>query len=109
MMLATPAIFSKGWLPGWIDEASLTGIVPGTNLLTRLVSAVVGRWTAVSGWNHAGKHGPKPLRRMAPEGSVYFFERLGGSVEWEKLWLRSVCDDERNRNDGFGVTLWGAW
>ena len=109
MILATPAIFSKGWLPGWIDETTLEGTVPNSDVKVKLISAVVGRWIPISGWNYAGKRGPKPLRRMAPAGSVYFFERLDGSIDGEKLWLRSVCDDPQDQNDGFGAALWGTW
>jgi CRISPR-associated protein Cmr3 len=115
MVLATPAIFSKGWLPGWIDENSLEGVIPGSSVAVRLVSAVLGRWKPISGWNYEkGKHGPKPLRRMVPAGSVYLFEiignREGGRLfDWETLWLRSVCDDEQDRKDGFGSALWGIW
>ncbi len=28
--LSTPAIFRKGWIPGWLDEDSLTGTIPRT-------------------------------------------------------------------------------
>jgi CRISPR-associated protein Cmr3 len=109
MILATPAIFSKAWLPGWIDEKSLEGLIPSSDVKVKLVSAVIGRWVPISGWNYAGQRGPKPLRRMAPAGSVYFFENEGGSLDWEKLWLRAVSDDEQDRNDGFGAALWGTW
>jgi CRISPR-associated protein Cmr3 len=111
MVLATPAIFSKGWLPGWIDKKNREGEIPGTSVGVRLVSAVVGRWKPISGWNYEkGKHGPKPLRRMAPAGSVYFFEALDNrAFDWNALWLRSVCDDEQDKKDGFGSALWGTW
>ncbi|MDR1649655.1 MAG: type III-B CRISPR module-associated protein Cmr3 [Synergistaceae bacterium] len=111
MVLATPALFSRGWLPGWIDRETREGTIPGTSVGVRLVSAVVGRWMPISGWTYGREYyGPKPLRRMAPAGSVYFFERLGDApVDWETLWLRSVCDREQDRKDGFGAALWGVW
>jgi CRISPR-associated protein Cmr3 len=111
MILATPALFSRGWLPGWIDRETLEGRIPETSVGVRLVSAVVGRWMPVSGWSYGKDYcGPKPLRRMAPAGSVYFFERLDDApVDWEALWLRSVCDREQDRKDGFGSALWGVW
>jgi CRISPR-associated protein Cmr3 len=111
MILTTPAIFAKGWLPGWIDETTREGTVPSSpSLKVRLVSAVTGRWMAVSGWSYeAGRRGPKPLRRMVPAGSVYFFEVDRQEFDWKDLWLRSVCDAEQDRNDGFGIALWGTW
>ena len=112
MVLATPAIFEKGWLPGWLREkdGKLTGTIPGSGVSVRLVSAVVGRWKPLSGWSYEeGRNGPKPLRRMVPAGSVYFFEVLEGGAEIADLWLRSVCDCQQDGRDGFGLALWGFW
>jgi CRISPR-associated protein Cmr3 len=111
MVLSTPAIFSKGWLPGWIDKENQEGEIPGTSVRVRLLSAVLDRWKPISGWSYEkGKHGPKALRRTVPAGSVYFFEIIGNrAFDWETLWLRSVCDDEQDGKDGFGLALWGVW
>jgi CRISPR-associated protein Cmr3 len=111
MILATPGIFLGGWLPGWLDKTTGEGTIPGTLAKVRLVSAVTGRWRPLSGWNYEiGRLGPKPLRRMVPAGSVYFFEIVDeSSLDWESLWLQSVCDDPQDRNDGFGAALWGPY
>ena len=110
MILATPALFNNGWLPGWIDETTGKGKIPGTEICVSLVSANAGRWKPISGWSYAD-NAPKPLRRMAPEGSVYFFiaERVLTDEELNGIWLSSVCDDGQDRNDGFGLALWGTW
>lgn len=112
MVLATPAVFEKGWLPGWLREqdGKLTGTIPGSGVSVRLVSAVVGRWKPLSGWSYEkGRNGPKALRRMVPAGSVYFFEVLEGGEGIADLWLRSVCDCQQDGRDGFGLALWGFW
>ena len=112
MVLATPAVFERGWLPGWLREqdGKLTGTIPGSGVSIRLVSAVVGRWKPLSGWSYEeGRNGPKPLRRMVPAGSVYFFEVLKGGEGIADLWLRSVCDCQQDGRDGFGLALWGFW
>jgi CRISPR-associated protein Cmr3 len=121
MVLATPAIFSKGWLPGWLKDVNgyLEGTPPGASddLKLRLVSACVDRWRPISGWSAEAKsRGPKAIRRLVPAGSVYFFEVHHGSASElaKNLWLRSVCDDvqgdkDRNRKDGFGLAVWGIW
>ena len=121
MVLATPAIFSKGWLPGWLKDVNgyLEGTPPGASddLKLRLISACVDRWKPISGWSAEAKsRGPKAIRRLVPAGSVYFFEvRHGSAGELaENYWLRSVCDDvqddkDRNRKDGFGLAVWGIW
>lgn len=116
MVLATPAVFSKGWLPKWLklDGNSLigapNGAPDGTKL--KLISACVDRWKPISGWSlEKGSRGPKEIRRLVPAGSVYFFEVLSGDVEAliKSFWLESVCDEDQDRRDGFGLAVWGIW
>ncbi|WP_048151089.1 type III-B CRISPR module-associated protein Cmr3 [Methanolacinia paynteri] len=119
MILATPAVFSNGWLPGWLDKETLCGTPPGLpenieqKFTLTLKSACVGRWKPLSGWD-LQKKGPKPIRRLVPAGSVYFFEVTTGDPKdiAEKLWLRPVSDtidDQNYSTDGFGLALWGVW
>jgi CRISPR-associated protein Cmr3 len=112
MVLATPAFFSKGWLPDWINPNNMEGKIPRTDIGVQLVSAVMERWTPISGWSYEkNARGIKPLHRMVPAGSVYFFKVTDGRIDdsvWQKLWLRSVCDSQYI-NDGFGAALWGVW
>jgi CRISPR-associated protein Cmr3 len=114
MMLATPAIFSGGWRPGWLDDWQ-EGKVPEfwpKDLKLKLISACIDRWKPISGWSlEKGSRGPKAIRRLVPAGSVYFFEVLSGDAEElvKSLWLRSVCDDDQDRRDGFGLAVWGLW
>lgn len=120
MMLATPAIFAHGWKPGWLeqvctprDNTSLEGrlLDLSEGIRLRLISAVVPRWQAVSGWSYeTDKWGPKPIRRLAPAGSVYFFEVLDGDpATLADRWLEPVSDDPQDRQDGFGLAVWGVW
>jgi CRISPR-associated protein Cmr3 len=112
MVLATPAVFKDGWKPGWLTTG-LEGDLSGVKL--KLVGASNGRWKAVSGWSLADTkdqpRGPKPIRRMVPAGSVYFFvvEKPGDAAPLADLWLQSVSDDQQERRDGFGLALWGTW
>lgn len=100
LILATPAIFQDGWKPDLTRE-------PFTGLT--LVGACTGRWKAVSGWD-LQKRGPKPIRRMVPAGSVYFFEcQAGSAAKLANYWLQSVSDDPQDQRDGFGLALWGTW
>jgi CRISPR-associated protein Cmr3 len=103
MVLATPAIFKQGWQPdlqnGPLKDSGL-----------KLVGAGVGRWKAVSGWSLALQRGPKAIRRMAPAGSVYFFEiKQGDAEKLAERWLESVSDNEQDQRDGFGLAIWGTW
>ena len=110
LVLASPAVFANGWLPDWIDSQSLTGNIPNTGVTVKLISAVIDRWQPVSGWGYErGKTGSKPMRRAVPSGSVYFFKITSGTLEAKSIWLKSICLDEQNINDGFGLVLAGKW
>ena len=110
LVLASPAMFNSGWLPDWIDAKTLTGIIPNTNVTAKLISAVTERWQPISGWFYdRGNTGPKPMRRAVPSGSVYFFRIINGTLETKSIWLKSICTDEQNVNDGFGLVLAGKW
>jgi CRISPR-associated protein Cmr3 len=112
MVLATPALFSGGWRPGWLDAKTLSGKPPGIpNCELKLKGASVGRWQAISGFSlEIGKTGPKEMRRLAPAGSVYFFELVGsGAADLADGWLKPVSDRPEDQGDGFGLALWGIW
>ena len=110
VVLATPAIFSCGWRPEWIDKTTLIGHPPtsAAGVTVRLIAAAVDRWQAYSGWSLQTKQG-HAVRRMAPAGSVYWFELVTGTGEdVAALWLQSICDADQDRLDGFGLVLPGS-
>jgi CRISPR-associated protein Cmr3 len=110
LTLVTPAPFAGGWLPGWLDER-LTGSPPGLEGLgLQLVAAANGHWEPHSGWDLA-RGCPRRSRRLVPAGSTYWF-RLSDNTDPAKLdalWLRSLCDDEQDRRDGFGLAVPAPW
>jgi CRISPR-associated protein Cmr3 len=114
MVLATPAVFSDGWRPGWLNGWP-KGKAPcywPNGLRLKLVSACTDRWKPISGWSlEKVSRGPKAIRRLVPAGSVYFFEVLSGDAGdlAKNLWLRSVSDEDQDRRDGFGLAVWGLW
>lgn len=106
MVLVTPAIFDHGFRPsGLAATLGLTSV--------KVVAAAMRRREAVSGWDLV-KGGPKPVRWLAPAGSVYWLDIPAG--EGEKLaerWLHPVSDQADDRRDGFGLavffpTQWGT-
>jgi len=114
LVLATPAFFAHGWKPRWLSSGpdGMQGSPPGTSVKLRLTAAAVDRWRPISGWSlEEGQVGIKPLRRLAPAGSVYFFEVLDGdrATLARDGWLQPISDDEQDRRDGFGLALWGIW
>lgn len=121
LMLVTPALYADGWQPGWLrpDPEETPSLLatdqapdPLRQAQAKLISAVVGRMEAVSGWNYeSGRQGPKATRRAVPAGSMYFFElqRPLTPEELGTLWLQPTSDAEQDRNDGYGTAVWGVW
>ncbi len=102
LVLASPGIFEHGWLPTGVSgdiEFSLHGV------RGRLHCAAVPRAETVSGFDIA-KRMPKPARRAAPTGSVYWLKNLEASPEAlrklaeEGLWSTEAEDPVR-RAEGF--------
>ena len=107
VILLTPAYFSQGYRPTWL-LGTVAGVKP------TLKAALVQRSQVISGWDlQSGK--PKPTRRLAPSGSVYFL-KLPEDVDdaaidaWiDALWMQNISDDAQSRRDGFGLAALGCW
>jgi CRISPR-associated protein Cmr3 len=100
VLLSTPGIFDGGAMP-----------VARTIYGAKLIATLVDRPEVTSGWDHA-KAEPKPSRRMAPAGSVYWVDLAGvGDVgAWlASAWGRPVREQTvQDRRDGFGIALVGV-
>ena len=109
LTLLTPALFDKGWLPGWLDSQTLTGTLPHTNLQVKLRAAAIDRWLPVSGWD-LQQHAPKAMRKAVSAGAVYWFEiQSGNPAELTQAQWQAFRDSEQDRRDGFGIGLIGPW
>ncbi|MER3430831.1 MAG: hypothetical protein C4324_07265 [Blastocatellia bacterium] len=106
IVLLTPAIFAKGFLPSWLLQTK--GAKPN------LVAAALRGYQVVSGFNLQLRR-PRPTRRMCPAGSVFFLrfnrdapdERI---ARWlEKYWFGCISDAKHDRHDGFGMAAIGTW
>mgnify|MGYP001129150404 CR=1 FL=1 len=105
LYLATPAIFKKGWLPGWINDTTLEGYQNGIRL--KLVACSIGKYCLVGGWDLA-KNEPKPMYKAVPAGSVYYFEVLGNTDPQkivENFHFINISDV--NPEEGFGLCFVG--
>jgi CRISPR-associated protein Cmr3 len=110
LQLVTPGYFGEGWRPQWLAPGDAGTAVPDLEgLELSLVAAVVPRPVAQSGWDltKPGGRSQKKTRFLAPAGSVYFCRVRKGDAR--RLWMRSICDDEQARRDGFGLVLCGVW
>lgn len=109
LTLLTPALFDKGWLPGWLDSQTLTGKLPHTNLQVKLRAAAIDRWLPVSGWD-LQQNAPKAMRKAVSAGAVYWFEiQSGNPAELTQAQWQAFSDSEQDRRDGFGIGLIGPW
>ncbi len=121
LLLLTPALFQNGWIPDGVDP-STRKLKLRDDLEAELVAAAVGKPEVISGWDIVNKR-PKPLYRMVPAGSVYFFETSRKLDINDALWImnkfrfKSVmtpdkgnCADFRFYRDmGFGLAVAGVW
>ena len=111
VVLLTPAHFREGFRLRWLLRAQ-HGVTP------MLKAAAVGRPQVVSGWDYEIRK-PKPTRRLAPAGSVFFLNLEGDEQnidQWiDAVWMNCVSDDDENgnpgqtRSDGFGLAALGVW
>ena len=109
LTLLTPALFHKGWLPGWLDSQTLTGTLPHTNLQVKLRATAIDRWLPVSGWD-LQQHAPKAMRKAVAAGAVYWFEiQSGNTAELAQAQWQAFSDNGQDCRDGFGIGLIGPW
>lgn len=106
LILLTPTIFNNGWLPDWIDVGSGEGWINGISL--KMVSAAIGKPLYIGGFDFA-KEKPKDMKKAVPQGSVYYFEIMQGSMDevFNTFWLRSISTDKQK--EGFGISIIGGY
>ena len=133
-VLLTPAIFIRGWLPGWIDEkdgrVKLRAVDKATRadrrrpryadpnwsydpqadkatpIAAKLIAACVGKPQVVGGWADA----PKPTYLAVPSGSVYYFR--AASPKDAELLVQSLqhrCKSDFFGEKGLGLGVCGTW
>lgn len=109
LTLLTPALFTKGWHPGWLDDSLKGAPLEINGLLLRLRSAALERWQPHSGWDLVAQQ-PRAGRKLVAAGGVFWFEICKATPEAIKaLWLAHISDDTQDRLDGFGLALPQPW
>ena len=112
-VLATPAVFANGSLPGWCRDTSSAARSDGEVCLplksgrAKLIATCHGKPIAFAGWDVV-KGESKPTRLAVPAGSVYYYlcsnaavaSELAGLLHWRP---RSDVFGEK----GFGYGLCG--
>jgi CRISPR-associated protein Cmr3 len=109
LVLLTPASFTEGYYPTWLrtTHAQAWGVT------VKPLAIAVRRPQVVSGWDLAVSR-PKPSRRLAPAGTVFFLSVQGDEEAaldaWiEHTWMHCISDDDQDRRDGFGLAVLGTW
>lgn len=108
LTLLTPAIFAQGWLPAWLDKNTLEGTLPHTQTRVKLRAVAMERWLPVSGWDLAERR-PKAMRKAVSAGAVYWFDIVTNANDVANVANQSICDDEQDKRDGFGIVAVAPW
>ena len=113
LILATPGIFSGGWLPDGVTRQGERDFrLQGDGFSARLACAAVPRFDIISGWDLAHQQ-PKTAQRVAPAGSVYWFDQLEGDAGKLAAWVADGLwgdnHDRRRRAEGFNRAWLGIW
>lgn len=113
LLLLTPAICERGWLPDGIDENNFNWTIKGITLT--LVAAVVDKPQPVSGWDLV-ENAPRTLFRAVPAGSVYYFlaeedlnETTARNLVEEFHFKSTLITNPFFQAAGFGLTAVGIW
>jgi CRISPR-associated protein Cmr3 len=106
LYLATPAIFTNGWLPGWLDPTTLKGQHNGVAM--QLVAAAVGRSQPIGGRDIARGDRQREIHRAVPAGSVYFFTTPASASDVMDSF-DGQCLSDVDAQIGFGLFYVGGW
>lgn len=105
LVLLTPGCFTQGYKPSQIMNQN-------NGVTVELKAIAVQRPQVVSGWD-LERGTPKPTRRLAPAGTVFFLSVKGSDNairDWVRnTWMQCISDDEQYLNDGFGLAGLGTW
>lgn len=105
LYLSTPAIFKKGWLPGWMDEYDLIGEYKGLKL--KLLTASIGKSISIGGFDMKVRK-PKPMRKAVPAGSVYYFKIVEGDLRKVFEIFNQTAISDIDPGQGFGIAYVGG-
>lgn len=116
LVLLTPGLFTAGWLPNGVVEENGEYWLKLEGFKARLACAAVSRAEVVSGWDLM-KWEPKAAERVAPAGSVYWFDQAEGNyaaldkLVKQGLWADVLDNDamKSRRAEGYNRVLLAAW
>jgi CRISPR-associated protein Cmr3 len=112
LVLLTPGVFNKGWLPNGVIEDGGEFRLSGDAFKARLACVAVARAEVVSGWDLV-QWQPKTAERVAPAGSVYWFDNFTGDAgelaKWVAGGIWSENRDSVRHAEGFNRAWLASW
>ncbi len=106
-------LLTPGYFENIINPAYLQKLQQNVNVTPTVKAIAVARPQVISGWDFENNR-PKPTRRLAPAGTVFFLD-LGTKDKtliknWiDVIWMNSISDTEQDRRDSFGLAVLGTW
>ena len=112
LVLLTPGLFNDGWLPDGVIEASGELWLKGDGFRAHLCCAAISRAEVVSGWDLV-QWQPKTAERVAPAGSVYWFDQFEGNANKLAGWVAAGIWFDNNKSqrraEGFNRAWLALW
>ena len=96
IILNTPAVFKNGWKPD----------LKRFGLNAKLVTAILGKPLSIGGWDME-KMQAKPMYKLVPAGSVFYYELLEGEID--NFMENTFSISDFRENEGFGSYLLGVY
>ncbi|NCO60066.1 type III-B CRISPR module-associated protein Cmr3 [bacterium] len=113
LVLTTPGLFPKGWLPPGTQDETLEW--SSGSLKAKLACASLSPYEVISGWDLVTRR-PKQAMKAVPAASVYWFEDMEGDVEaLRELVSNGLWDEEtsrvfpQRRAEGFNNIIAACW
>ncbi len=113
LLLHTPGLFGSGWLPNGVVKIDGRYELRSDDFSARLCCAAVPRHEVISGWDLA-RWQPKVAERIAPTGSVYWFDEITGDISAlgklvkDRLWPENAENTQR-RAEGYNRIQLACW
>ncbi|MBY6269757.1 type III-B CRISPR module-associated protein Cmr3 [Parageobacillus thermoglucosidasius] len=104
LYFATPAYFTNGWLPGWINPETMKGEYKGVEV--ELITAAVGKYLSLGGFDMKKRY-PKPMRRFVGAGSVYYFKTDPENTDNVIELFHNQCISDRPNDEELSYTQQG--
>ena len=105
LILASPAIFRQGSMPGQFEQSTLNWEVEEQTFKAQLRALTVGKPLYAGGWDIRARK-PKPMYRAVPAGSTYYlhFDELKQARQFVDA-THGQCISHFRSHEGYGLAF----